>query len=114
MKSYRELLKQYRAAVWDGVSPVRCATGRFEPDAFRAALHLPAEEEIYLISTDRRRVPGFVGVRGDTPEGETAADCARFRIAAFAEAAYNAQPEVEEYTPFPAELLGEIEVGETL
>ena len=114
MKTYPEILKNYRAAVWDGASPVRCATGLLDAEAFRRALRLPPEEEVYLISTDRRRVPNFVGVRYDTPEGETAADCARYRIARFAEAAYNAQPEVEDFVPFPAGLLPSIQVGDTL
>ena len=114
MKTYAELLKNYRAAVWDGESPVRCATGTFSAEEFRAALHLSPEDEVYLVSAGRRRVPGYVGVRYDTPEGETTAECARFRVAEFAEAAYNAQPEVTEYAPFPAELLGRIEVGERL
>ncbi len=114
MKTYPEILKNYKAAVWDGVRPVRCATGLFAPEAFRRALHLSPEAEVYLISSDRRRVPNFVGVRYDTPEGETTAECARYRIAELAEAAYNAQPEAEEYTPFPAGLLASIQVGETL
>ena len=114
MKTYPEILNTFRAAVWDGISPVRCATGTFSAEEFRKALHLPEGEEVYLISTTRRRVPNFVGVCGDTPRGDTTADCARYRVAELCEAAYNAQPEVTVPVRFPAELLETIEVGDAL
>ena len=91
MKTYEQIIAGYAAAVWDGKSDVRCSTGVFTPEKFRAALRLPPDAEVYLIGSARRHVPTFVGTRWDTDEGETTADCARRRVAEFAEQEYNAQ-----------------------
>lgn len=114
MKTYEQILAGLRACVWDGTSAVRCATGVFTADAFRRALRLAPDAEVYMIGSARRGVPHFVGCRYDTEEGETTAECARFRVAELAEAEYNAQAGVDSYTPFPRELIDSIEVGDSL
>lgn len=112
MKTYEQLIGKWTAKTWNGTSSVRCSTGVFTPEKFREELRLLPDDEVYLICDARRGTPIFVGRRWDTEDGDTVEECARFRLAEFAESAYNSQSDVTEYTPFPTELLDSIEVVE--
>ena len=115
MRTYEQIIKSLRAAVWDGESDVRCSTGTLTAEQFRRALRIPEGEEVYLIGDANRGVPFFAGRKGDNSEGGSVESCARRRVARFAEEMYNAQlPQGSERVRFPEELLLQIEVGDSL